>query len=219
VSPRKSSKSRKPDKSAKPGKPDHPGDPAHEDALLWKRIAETTKPLPGRKVELPAAKVPPRQPAPKKAPAAPAARPARPAPPAPPKTPELRAGEARGLDKRTAERLRRGQVPIEARIDLHGQTQGEAHRALNAFIAGAHKSGRRCVLVITGKGGPPGARLDARNDIEGSIMPERERGVLRRAVPRWFNEPDLRPLILGFAQAQPAHGGAGALYVLLRRQR
>jgi DNA-nicking Smr family endonuclease len=50
-------------------------------------------------------------------------------------------------------------------------------------------------------------------------MPDRERGILRRAVPRWLNEPDLRPLILGFAQAQPAHGGAGAFYVLLRRKR
>lgn len=223
MSPGKSGKSDKPGKAGKAGRTDHAGktdrsgDPAHEDALLWKRIAETTKPLPGRKVELPAASTRPRKPAPKAPPATPAARPARPAPS--PKTPELRAGEARGLDKRTAERLRRGQVPIEGRIDLHGQTQDEAHRALNAFIAGAHKSGRRCVLVITGKGGPPGARPTAGNDMGEGVMPERGRGVLRRAVPRWFNEPDLRPLILGFAQAQPAHGGAGALYVLLRRQR
>jgi len=212
VSPRKSGKSIGADRS---GKTDGPADPAHEDALLWKRIAETTKPLPGRKVELPAASAPPRKATANSPPAAPVAHQGRPARPAPPKSPELRAGEARGLDKRTAERLRRGQVPIEARIDLHGQTQEEAHRALSAFIAGAHKSGRRCVLVITGKGGPPGAR----NGSGEGVMPDRERGVLRRAVPRWLNEPDLRPLILGFAQAQPAHGGAGALYVLLRRQR
>jgi DNA-nicking Smr family endonuclease len=198
-------------KSGGAGKPETPED---EDARLWKRIAETTKPLPGRSAKPPGPGAAPRKPPPKKPEPASAKRAARPAPAAPPKAPELRPGEARGLDRRTAERLRRGQFPIEARIDLHGQTQESAHRALIAFVAGARKAGRRCVLVITGKGGPPGAR-----DAEEGIMPERERGVLRKAVPRWLNEADLRPLILGFAQAQPAHGGAGAFYVLLRRQR
>jgi DNA-nicking Smr family endonuclease len=203
-------------KSDKPGKPDNATDPAHEDALLWKRIAESTKPLPGRKVAVPAPAAGVEKPQARKQPAAPPAKPA--AKSAPAAAPALRAGEARGLDKRTADRLRRGQFEIEARIDLHGQTQEEAHRALQAFIAGAHAAGRRCVLVITGKGGPPGAAAGA-DDVGGGIMPERERGVLRRGVPRWLNEPDLRPLILGFAQAQPADGGAGAIYVLLRRQR
>jgi len=201
-------------KSGKPGRPETPED---EDALLWKRIAETTKPLPGRAVKPPAAKPAPKKPKPRTAPATPAQRsapPARPAPPKPSEPPELKSGEARGLDRRTADRLRRGQFAIEARVDLHGQTRESAHRALTAFIAGSHKAGRRCVLVITGKGGPPGAR-----DQDRSIMPDRERGVLRREVPRWLNEPDLRPLILGFVQAQPVHGGAGAFYVLLRRQR
>lgn len=195
------------------GKPEHPDE---DDALLWKRIADTTKPLPGRTVKVPAATA--RQRATKTSAPAPAAPPkpsGRSAPPQPLKPPELRPGEAKGLDRRTAERLRRGKFAIEARIDLHGQTQAEAHRALAAFIAGSHKAGRRCVLVITGKGGPPGARKDSGE----GVMPDRERGILRRAVPRWLNEPDLRPLILGFAQAQPAHGGAGAFYVLLRRKR
>jgi len=200
-------------KDNKRGKSDPSEDPAQEDVLLWKRVAESTKPLPGRKVAEPPAGTVPKKKSPKPAPAPPAGPPPERAP-APKAAPELRPGEARGLDKRTAERLRRGQLPLEARIDLHGQTQDEAHRALIAFIGASHAAGRRCVLVITGKGGPRGPKAERE-----SIMPERERGILRRAVPRWLNEPDLRPLVLGFAQAQPPHGGAGALYVLLKRQR
>lgn len=196
----------------RPGKPDTTDE---DDALLWKRIADTTKPLPGRSVKLPAARAKQRKPAAKTSAPVPAAPPKQPERREPPKPPELRPGEAKGLDRRTAERLRRGQFPIEARIDLHGQTQAEAHRALIAFVTGSHKAGRRCVLIITGKGGPPGARRER----DEGVMPDRERGILRRAVPRWLNEPDMRPLILGFAQAQPTHGGAGAVYVLLRRKR
>jgi DNA-nicking Smr family endonuclease len=205
-------------RSGKSGGADRSGKPDttdEDDALLWKRIAETTKPLPGRSVKLPAARAKQRKPAAKTSAPTPAAPPKQPERREPPKPPELRPGEAKGLDRRTAERLRRGQFPIEARIDLHGQTQAEAHRALIAVLSGSHKAGRRCVLVITGKGGPPGARRDSGE----GVMPDRERGILRRAVPRWLNEPDLRPLILSFAQAQPAHGGAGAVYVLLRRKR
>jgi len=114
--------------------------------------------------------------------------------------PALEAGSAPGLDKRTAERLRRGQIAIEARIDLHGHSQAEAHRALTAFIIGAAEAGRRCVLVITGKGAA-GA------------------GVIRTAVPAWLNGAELRPKILAFRPAQPRDGGTGALYVLLKRKR
>ncbi|MGH6953750.1 MAG: Smr/MutS family protein, partial [Alphaproteobacteria bacterium] len=117
--------------------------------------------------------------------------------------PELQAGAAIGLDKRTAERLRRGQLPIEATVDLHGMTQAEAHGALGAFLARCHAHGRRSVLVITGKG--------ARS--------ERGEGVLRATVPRWLNAPENRARVLAFATAQPKDGGAGALYVLLRRVR
>lgn len=208
--------SRRSGKTGKTGKSGKPETPEDEDALLWKRIAESTKPLPGRAVRSAAPGPAQREPEPKKSGPAQTSRSAPPRA-APPQAPELRPGEARGLDRRSADRLRRGQFPVEARIDLHGQTREGAHRALAAFIAASHKAGRRCVLVITGKGGPPGAR--GRDSEEGGIMPDRERGVLRREVPRWLNEPDLRPLVLGLAQAQPAHGGAGAFYVLLKRQR
>ena len=106
-----------------------------------------------------------------------------------------------GVDRRRADRLRRGQLPIEARIDLHGMTQASAHSRLAQFIGGAVASGKRCVLVVTGIG-----RGEAR-------------GVLRDSVPRWLNEPSLRGHVLGFDYAQLKDGGLGALYVLLRRRR
>ncbi len=117
--------------------------------------------------------------------------------------PELGPDTAPGLDKRTAARLRRGQLPIEARIDLHGLSRDEAHRALEGFLGSAHDAGKRCVLVITGKG----------------LRASGEMGVLRDAVPRWLNAPPIRPRILAFRPAPPRDGGAGALYVLLKRKR
>jgi DNA-nicking Smr family endonuclease len=110
-------------------------------------------------------------------------------------------GAVPGLDRRNALRLKRGQMPIEARLDLHGMIQAEAHRALAGFVARSHAAGRRVLLVITGKGTRDGE------------------GVLRAAVPRWLAEPALRPLVLATAPAVPRDGGAGALYVLLRRER
>jgi DNA-nicking Smr family endonuclease len=107
-----------------------------------------------------------------------------------------------GIDRANAERLKRGLHPIEARLDLHGRTQAEAHRELIDFVEASYQGGRRCVLVITGRGlGPDGP------------------GVLKSAVPRWLTEVGLRRRILATAAAQPRHGGAGALYLLLRRQR
>lgn len=117
-----------------------------------------------------------------------------------PALPELAPGAVAGLDKRRAQRLRRGQLPIEGRLDLHGMTRAEAHGRLVAFIAEARDRGRRCVLVITGTG--------RRRD---------EAGVLRAAVPRWLNLPPCRERILAFATAQPNDGGDGALYVLLKK--
>jgi len=120
-----------------------------------------------------------------------------------PEAPELTHGMASGVDKRTLAKLRRGQIAIEAEIDLHGSTQDQAHRTLEAFLARSQAAGRRCVLVITGKG--------FRTDGTG--------GVLRNAVPRWMNESPNRERILAFSHAIPPDGGEGALYVLLRRTR
>jgi DNA-nicking Smr family endonuclease len=89
-------------------------------------------------------------------------------------------------------------------LDLHGMTQADAHAALAHFLRGAQAQGARVVLVITGKG--------ARADGEPS-----ERGILRRQVPHWLESAALRPLVIGFESAGRGHGGAGALYVRLRR--
>ncbi|MBM3581501.1 MAG: hypothetical protein FJX37_05995 [Alphaproteobacteria bacterium] len=120
--------------------------------------------------------------------------------------PTLHPGAAPGVDRATAARLRRGEITIDGTLDLHGMTQKEAHAALLGRIARAHTLGQRCLLVITGKG--------ERTDQDG-----RETGVLRANVPRWLNEAPVRAHILAFAPARPRHGGAGALYVLLRRAR
>ncbi len=124
-------------------------------------------------------------------------------PPPPPKRapmPELRAGRAADLDARTMERLRRGRLRPEARLDMHGMTQDEAHRAMASFIAASRSAGRRCVILITGRGR---AKLGG--------------GILREQTPRWLNLQPTRGNILGFAEAQPKDGGAGALYVLLKK--
>ena len=107
-----------------------------------------------------------------------------------------------GLDRRTATRLRRGQVLIDSSLDLHGLTQREAHSTLANTLTAAQARGERCVLVITGKGlGREGG------------------GILKTRVPQWLLEPAIRHLILGKETARPQHGGTGALYVLLRKLR
>lgn len=175
---------------------------SREDIALWRYVTDRLHLLPGRTIvepdetELPA-------PRPKGAKSRkPTATPALPQMPAPArKLPEIGHGDITGVDKRTAQRMRRGQLPIEGRIDLHGLTQEEAHRALSAFLAGAQRSGRRCVLVVTGKGRKP----------DGGT------GVLRANVPHWLNTLPNRGRILAFSYATPKDGGEGALYVLLRR--
>lgn len=114
------------------------------------------------------------------------------------------------IDRRSLQRLRRGLIPIEARLDLHGHSQESAHAALLAFLRGASRAGKRAVLVITGKGAPAPTETAA---------PRPGRGVLRQAVPRWLREPEAAALVLGVAAAAPEHGGGGALYLLLRRTR
>lgn len=102
------------------------------------------------------------------------------------------------LDRGTWLRLRRGRYPIEARVDLHGLNQAEAHALLGRFLLVAAARGTHCVLVITGQG-------------------VRRGGTLRTMTPRWLDEPPLRSRIIAYTPARREHGGDGALYVLLRR--
>jgi DNA-nicking Smr family endonuclease len=124
---------------------------------------------------------------------------------------EHRAGRAPGLDRRSALRLKRGKTDIDGKIDLHGMTQAQARSALSAFVTSGHRHGRRCLLVITGKG---------RRPTTGSEAPRgSEPGVLRRAVPNWLEASPMVACVLAYSPAQPEHGGYGALYVLLKRRR
>lgn len=179
---------------------------SEEERALWQMIARTAKPLKRRRKSEPSA--PPAPPTEKTTPKAarqkpkPAPKAPAPVPPPPQRPHALAHGIAVGIDKRQAERFRRGKTPIEGRIDLHGRTQAQAHDDLHDFVARAHASGKRMVLVITGKG------------ITGA-----KSGVLRENVPRWLNEPTLRRHVLAFDYAEPQHGGDGALYVLLKRVR
>ena len=172
------------------------------DAALLGQVFKDVEPLPGRKIESTDA-----EPSPDDAAGIPLLRKTTADHNAPEllprreKLPALEIGETPGIDKRTAKRLKRGQVPIDARIDLHGMTRDQAHKALQNFIASSQNAGRRCALVITGKGYGPAGGI----------------GVLKQAVPRWLNEQPNRSRILSFTHARPQDGGTGALYVYLKR--
>ena len=116
------------------------------------------------------------------------------------------------FDKRNLRRISRGRTGIDARIDLHGMRQREAHSALRSFLFNAHSKGHRVVLVITGKGAER-----SRNDDDWA-MGRIEPGVLRRNVPHWLGEADLASIVVSHTTAGPRHGGEGALYLHLRRR-
>ncbi len=103
------------------------------------------------------------------------------------------------MDAESFAKLKKGKVKIDARIDLHGMWVSEAHVAVRDFIEMNHAAGKRCLLVITGKGGITG------------------QGKIKSEFPKWLNDVNLRALILSFTAAAAEHGGAGAFYVYLRK--
>jgi DNA-nicking Smr family endonuclease len=163
-----------------------------DDLALWDEVKKSVKPLRKRSST--------------------AAVPARPADAPPPAVAEKRSAERRAespatreapkppplakLDRRAKARVARGRIEIDARLDLHGFTMERAVTRLERFLASAQTEGAGLVLVITGKS-----------------------GALRREVPHWLSRPELRALVIGFEEASPHHGGAGALYVRVRRRR
>lgn len=167
---------------------------SEDDRVLWNLVARTAKPLKGRfAVDVPDIPAETR--------------------PAPPQTAQTVAGPAsaakpkaqhvsHALDEPTLDKLSKGRLPIEGRVDLHGLTQDEAYSLLFSFLHRAHAGGIRYVLVITGKGSSSGGD-----------------GVLRRAVPAWLSTAAFRPLVSSHDHAARNHGGSGALYVRLRRVR
>lgn len=175
-----------------------------EEEHLWSAVASTVEPLRhGRKIrssnatrtsKTAAAGAP-----------SPTARVPLPGPPASSaRLPGKRPVSPGSIARRDLQALARGRAPIEARIDLHGMTQTEAHAALLRFLRRAQSSGAKFALVITGKGG---------------VAAHEGRGILRRNVPLWLALPQFHPCVLGFTPADIAHGGDGALFVQLRRSR
>ncbi len=112
---------------------------------------------------------------------------------------ELVAGKVNAMDGGSFRKLFQGRQKIEARLDLHGMWLNEAQIAVRDFVELAQNSGKRCVLVITGKGGITG------------------QGKIKAEFPKWLNDADIRRFILSFTPARPEHGGAGAFYVYLRK--
>jgi DNA-nicking Smr family endonuclease len=179
--------------------------PTEEELELWRKVTETIAPLEEKRAPHrpePVAKTPAAEPAKKTPPPPPAPIPKVRKPP-PPKQPPALAP----MDRRSRSRITRGTTAIDRRIDLHGMTQAAAERRLDAFLRHAQDEGARVVLVITGKGKPA-------DDTRGE-----ERGVLRRMVPQWLSASSLRTVVVGFEEAGRTHGGAGALYVRIRRER
>jgi DNA-nicking Smr family endonuclease len=176
---------------------------SEDERVLWEGVAKQVKPLRKRtRIIKPdpvviEASPPPALPMSRKVVEAPPAKAVKHvAPPMPPLT---------VLGRRERSQLSRGRKEIDARLDLHGMTQERAHRALATFLQRASYDGMSFVLIITGKGRT------------GSL--ESERGILRRQVPIWLGLPEFRALVVGFEEAHIGHGGAGALYVRVRRAR
>jgi len=113
------------------------------------------------------------------------------------------------MDKKQFGRMTKGKLKPEARVDLHGMTLDRAHGVLTQFILKSHASGKRLVLVITGKG---------KHRDDGGPIPVRF-GVLRHQVPQWLAQAPLASVVMQVSQAHVSHGGGGAYYVYLRRQR
>jgi len=118
------------------------------------------------------------------------------------------------FDRRALRKVATGKVTIDATLDLHGLQRGDAHARLRAFLRQAQAQGHRMLLIITGKGG----EADDRDHLARSLG-RPERGILRRSVPQWLEEPELRAMVLGYTAAGLRHGGSGALYVRLRKAR
>jgi DNA-nicking Smr family endonuclease len=191
------------------------GQVSADEHALWARAVRDVKPLqpgPAAAADASLSETPPSAARPLIAPqaapptAAGPVRHERPRPVSPPLT---------GLDRRTRQRLARGQADFEARLDLHGMSVESARLQLARFLAESAAKGRRLVLVITGKGAAPFARHTL-HGLSHFDTPERL-GRLRRKLPEWLAEEDLRALVAGYQPAHPRHGGGGAFYVRLRR--
>ena len=172
---------------------------------LWLEVARTIVPRPD--AALPQKTARPEPPRPKAAPLPEPGRRPTAASYTPPSSLPAKAPLA-ALDRKYKRKVAGGRVAIDETLDLHGMTQSQAHGALVGFLIRAQARDARLVLVVTGKGKIERTRPDG----------EIEAGVLRRAVPFWLRDSLVRNLVVGFEEAARPHGGAGALYIRLRRR-
>ncbi|MGN7437260.1 MAG: Smr/MutS family protein [Alcanivorax sp.] len=181
-------------------------EPVENDDELWAEITKDITPLRNKNTVI-SDGIPPKKP--KKSPTSGARNPHETTKSVPTSRPQNTSGH-KELDHRTKERLRRGQIGIDGRIDLHGMSQNQAYDALLRYIPSAYTQGKRCILIVTGKGHQRHGDTSLLN---------RTDGVLKRNTPLWLRDPPLDQYILDIQTAKPKDGGAGALYVLLRRNR
>jgi DNA-nicking Smr family endonuclease len=116
-------------------------------------------------------------------------------------TDEYIEGAAPGIDARLLRSLRRGDFSVQGRLDLHGMTQVEAKGAVDRFLTDSRRTGKRCVLIVHGRG------LNSKDQVP----------VLKQSIREWLNQKRIGKTVLAFATARPQDGGTGAVYVLLRR--
>ena len=115
---------------------------------------------------------------------------------------EYMEGSVRGLDHKILRKLKRGEFPVKDFIDLHGLTRQEAEIKVRDFLARSHRLGRRCVLIVHGRG------LNSPDSFP----------VLKDGLPIWLGRGPVRKIVLAFATARPYDGGTGAAYVLLKKR-
>lgn len=196
-----------PDEMADPKRPK--GKLSAEDEALWKDVTKSVRPAISDKLKADLGDGPDeaetQKPRPRKGRATRISMPPDilPRTPASVGAPEITHGRSAQMDGRTLQRLRRGKLQIDGKLDLHGHTQTVARNALEDFLHDSFMGGRRTVLVITGKGDQIGGRP----------------GVLKEMVPRWLNETPFSQWVTGFSYAAPKDGGNGALYIRVKRRR
>lgn len=115
------------------------------------------------------------------------------------------------IDRKTLKKVKNGQINPEAFLDLHGMNVETAYQKVKEFLSECSERNKRLILIITGKG--------KRKEQEESFWMEYSIGVLKKTVPNWLREKDNNSLILGYTTAHKKHGGEGALYIYLRRNR
>ncbi len=128
---------------------------------------------------------------------------------APPEPVARRGPAGTTLDAAWDRKLAKGEVPPDRTVDLHEMTVAEAHRALDAALASAIAAGARLLLIVAGK---------ARDGRPARLMPG-GRGIIAASVEDWLALSPFAGNIAAVRRAHLRHGGAGALYVVLRRRR